>query len=189
MFVCTHGSHDVCCGKFGYFIYKEIDDRYALHSGGSLRVWRTSHFGGHRHAPTMIDFPECRYWAQITPGLLDALLLRKGGFEHIARNYRGWGRIGTFEQVAEREIFLREGWDWIKYKKQAVLRRKDDTSAVVRLSFWRSEDGAECETYEVEVCISGKVETGGCGHGWGEARQFTVSNVAKVSASDTETTV
>ncbi|CAG7624071.1 hypothetical protein PAESOLCIP111_02597 [Paenibacillus solanacearum] len=179
LFVCTHGSHDVCCGKFGYPAYKEIFDRYALSSGGRLRVWRTSHFGGHRHAPTMIDFPEGRYWAQITSERLDALLLRQGGFEPLARHYRGWGGVGTFEQVVEREMLLREGWDWIEYKKQAELHKKDEASAVVRLHVWRSED-AECETYEAEVSISGKVGTGGCGHGWGEARQFTVSDVTQV---------
>lgn len=53
--VCTHGSRDVCWGKFGYAIYKLLRARHAAPNG--LRVWRTSHIGGHRFASTLLDFP------------------------------------------------------------------------------------------------------------------------------------
>ena len=55
--VCTHGSHDACCGKFGYPVYATLRYRYAAASEGQLRVWRESHIGGHRFAQTMIDYP------------------------------------------------------------------------------------------------------------------------------------
>jgi hypothetical protein len=67
LFVCTHGSHDVCCGKYGYPLYKILEEDYAAKLSGKLRVWRSSHFGGHRYAPTIADLPEGRYWAHLEP--------------------------------------------------------------------------------------------------------------------------
>ncbi|HYG60048.1 MAG TPA: sucrase ferredoxin, partial [Symbiobacteriaceae bacterium] len=59
MLVCTHGSTDAACGRFGYPLYETLRRRYA---GPGLRVWRVSHIGGHRFAPTLLDFPEGRCW-------------------------------------------------------------------------------------------------------------------------------
>lgn len=178
LFVCTHGGHDVCCGKFGYPIYKEIEERYASASAGKLRVWRTSHFGGHRHAPTMIDFPEGRYWAQLTPEVLDTLLLRRGPVSKLAAHYRGWGGVGPYEQAVERELFIREGWDWIGYEKRAELLDKDEASARVRVEF-RSPGKPDAEVYEALVRSTGTVVTGGCGHGPSEAKQYELVDLAK----------
>lgn len=181
LFVCTHGSHDSCCGVFGVPLFLRIGEHYAARSGGALRVWRTSHFGGHRHAPTLIDLPEGRYWAQVTPDLLDALILRKGSFADIARHYRGWGAIPRFGQAAEREAFAREGWAWIGYGKETDVRMKDDDTASVRIRY-RSPDGSAAGIYEAEVSVSGKtVRTGGCGHAAGEAKQLTVDSIVKTS--------
>lgn len=178
-FVCTHGNRDVCCGKFGYPIYKEIEDRYAAGAAGKVRVWRTSHIGGHRHAPTLIDFPEGRYWAQLSSERLDALVLRKGSVAELARHYRGWGGIGPFEQVAEREMFVREGWHWIRYEKQAALRKQDDDiEAWVRIEY-SLPDGSVAGAYEARVQVVGTVPTGGCGSGPGEARQYKVTGLTK----------
>ncbi|MFE5317643.1 sucrase ferredoxin [Paenibacillus sp. NPDC056579] len=115
LFVCTHGSHDVCCGKFGYPMYKEIEQRYTDVEDANVRVWRTSHFGGHRHAPTLLELPDGRYWAQLKPELLDALLLRKGDVRQLSRHYRGWSGLSAFEQVAERAAFMEQGWAWDRY--------------------------------------------------------------------------
>ena len=49
--VCTHGARDACCGKFGYGFYVEMRGLAAVRGDG-VRVWRTSHLGGHRFAPT-----------------------------------------------------------------------------------------------------------------------------------------
>lgn len=179
-FVCTHGSHDLCCGKLGFPIYQTILDQYVLPSNGKFRVWRTSHFGGHRHAPTLIDLPEGRYWAQLTPEKLDTLILRKGNFADIARNYRGWGAIGSFEQAAEREMFLREGWSWIDYAKQASLLNKGEDSAQVRIDYY-SADRSVLGAYEAEVITGDPIQVGGCGNGLMDARQLEVASVHKVT--------
>ncbi|MFH5183356.1 sucrase ferredoxin [Paenibacillus sp. TAB 01] len=172
LLVCTHGSHDACCGKFGYPLYKEIEQRYAGTEEMQLRVWRTSHFGGHRHAPTLIDFPEGRYWAQLKPELLDTLIKREGSVERISRNYRGWGGINAFAQVAERAAFVQEGWKWNHYEKKCTVVNQDERSAYVTLEY-RTPDGSEQGSYEAHVSVSQTViPIGGCGQAGSEAKQY-----------------
>ena len=89
LLVCTH-SHDACCGKFGYPVYETLRHGYAGASEKQLRVWRTSHIGGHRFAPTLIDFPEGRYWGHLEPDALEKLVLRNGPVAELGRFYRGW---------------------------------------------------------------------------------------------------
>ncbi|GAA0359421.1 sucrase ferredoxin [Bacillus horti] len=179
LFICTHGSHDRCCGKFGYPMYQEIDEKYASNPSLSLRAWRTSHFGGHRHAPTIIDLPEGRYWAQLRPDLLPALIERKGEATQLARHYRGWGAITAFEQVAEREIFMKEGWSWIGYQKQSTILEADEMKATIRIDY-STTDQATSGAYEAEIQIGDTVTVGGCGLESFEARQFVVKSLVKV---------
>ncbi|WP_010272554.1 sucrase ferredoxin [Paenibacillus senegalensis] len=185
LFVCSHGRHDLCCGKFGAPMYQEIFDRYvqpfaASEDSSSLpfRVWRTSHFGGHRHAPTILDLPEGRYWAQLKPEMLDTLLLRKGDFASIARHYRGWGGVPAFAQAVEREAFKREGWQWIHYDKQTAMLEEEETRAVVRIDY-RSPDGTVSGRYEAEVRTGEPKEVGGCGNAPTLARQLKVVSIHK----------
>lgn len=42
----------------------------------SVRVWRTSHLGGHRFAPTAIVFPDGACWAHLHENVLQALVNR-----------------------------------------------------------------------------------------------------------------
>lgn len=51
LLVCTHGSRDRCCALLGMPLYR------ALASELPGRVWRSSHQGGHRYAPTVIVLP------------------------------------------------------------------------------------------------------------------------------------
>lgn len=181
LFVCTHGVHDRCCGQFGYPMYKQLLEQYAAPSNGKLRVWRTSHIGGHRHAPTAIDFPEGRYWAKLRAEVLEALVRRSGTPAVLARHYRGWGAFGPFAQAAERELFVLEGWDWIGYRKQAALLRQTEEAATVRIDYERT--GGERVAYVAEVECAATVQTGGCGRGVGEARQYNVIRLEEAGPS------
>ena len=101
-------------------------------------MWRTSHIGGHRFAPTLIDFPEGRYWGHLEPDALEKLVLRKGFVSELGRFYRGWaGLSGKFEQIAEREIFVREGWEWTRYLKSGRTLKVDENEdrAEVRIEY------------------------------------------------------
>ena len=157
--VCTHGSRDVCCGKFGYPVYDLLRRRHAAR--GKLRVWRTSHIGGHRFAPTLIDFPEGRYWGHLEPVAAEGVVTREGSPFELARFYRGWAGLGSpFEQVAEREILAREGWAWTAYQKEGrVLQAdKDGGRAEIRIDY-RNPEGDVAGAYEALLEADGVVMT------------------------------
>jgi hypothetical protein len=136
--VCTHGNRDACCAKFGVSIYQALRQKYAPASQDRLRVWRTSHTGGHRFAPTLVDLPEGRCWGYVQPDMLEHLVLRNGPVSDLRGSYRGWCMLGSaFEQVAECAAFMKEGWAWATYLKTSRLRSvaQDGSRADVRIEF------------------------------------------------------
>ena len=163
LLVCTHGSRDACCGRFGYELYRHLRER---HAGPGLRVWRTSHTGGHRFAPNVIDLPEGRYWARMDAEAVAELLRRDRPAAELARHYRGWAGVLTpFEQVAEREMLSLQGWEWVDFEKRSrVLSLEDDgRRAHVRVDFLSPAGDAgaydavveEAGTVTVPSCLSG----------------------------------
>jgi hypothetical protein len=133
---------------------------YAGPSEKQLRVWRTSHIGGHRFAPTLIDFPEGRYWGHLESDALEKLVLRNGPVAELGRFYRGWaGLSGKFEQIAEREIFVREGWEWTRYLKsgRTLVPHENEDRVDVRIEY--ATPGGDTGAYEATVETSGTVLT------------------------------
>ena len=187
--VCTHGTRDVCCGKFGYPVYEALRYGYAAGNPGvdpDLRVWRTSHIGGHRFAPTLIDFPEGRYWGHLEPEALERVVRRTGPVSELRQFYRGWpGVSAPFEQVAEREAFVHEGWGWTGYLKAGytLSTTGDGRSAEVRIGY-ASPDGEVSGVYEATVEVGEGVMTlASSGPGpLEEAPQYRVSRLEKRSA-------
>ena len=119
LLVCTHGTVDACCALFGYPFYRDLR-RAAKAAAGSCRVWRSTHFGGHRFAPTVLDLPEGRYWGFMTPERGEALVTRTGEVADLRESYRGWAGYEAPEaQLLEREIFVREGWAWTTWPQSA----------------------------------------------------------------------
>jgi hypothetical protein len=182
LFVCTHGSVDAACGKFGFPIYQTLRDQYAAPSAGRLRVWRVSHFGGHRFAPTVLDYPEGRCWAHLNPTILDQVVRHEGPISALRMHYRGWGGLSTpFEQVAERAIWEREGWAWIDYLKAGWIRHKspDGERAELTIAF-RSPDGQVSGRYEATVEISHRLSTlGRTGGALMAAPQYRVTQLVR----------
>lgn len=58
-FVCTHGTRDLCCSRFGLAAWRELQD---LSSG---RAWQSSHLGGHRYAPNVLVLPHGRLYGRV----------------------------------------------------------------------------------------------------------------------------
>ena len=121
--VCTHTQVDLACGRFGTPIYRQLRQTYGR-SGQSLRVWQSTHFGGHQFAPTLIDLPTGQLWGHLEPDILPQLIKRSGDHHQMRRFYRGWTGCTRFEQIAEREAWMREGWDWFTYPRMASDQRK-----------------------------------------------------------------
>lgn len=127
--VCTHGSRDACCATFGFPLYRKL--RSVCREGSNLRVWRATHFGGHRFAPTMMTFPDGRSWGYLDEAIGRAILEREGPIESVATAYRGWsGYADGALQLLEQEGFFRFGWDWLDYRQQGRIIASDPFSGV-----------------------------------------------------------
>lgn len=98
--VCTNGSRDRCCAKFGVPVYLSM----AAYAGE--RVWQTTHTGGHRFAATMICLPHGLYYGRL--GAEDAMPLvdaYAAGDVYALERYRG---RSCFQQpVQAAEYYLR----------------------------------------------------------------------------------
>ena len=119
--VCTHTKVDLACGRFGTPIYQKLRKDYAATSNGKLRVWESSHFGGHQFAPTLIDLPTGRLWGHLEFDTLNPLILHDGNLQELRPYYRGWAVWGKWLQIAEGEIWLQENWQWLNYDKQGWI--------------------------------------------------------------------
>src|SRR5690606_30176816 len=82
--VCAHGRRDRCCGNRGTRLHAEVARRWP-----DVRVWRCSHTGGHRYAPTGITFPEGRFWGFLDAGVLDAVVRRSAPVTDLIAHHRG----------------------------------------------------------------------------------------------------
>ncbi len=112
LLVCTHGAVDACCAKFGYPVYRSLR-QIAEETAGAVRVWRCTHFGGHRFAATLLDMPEGRYWGRLKAEHMPRLVHRDGPAADLRGCYRGWAALPhPVQQVAEAEALVRGGWAW-----------------------------------------------------------------------------
>ncbi len=115
LLVCTHGSHDQCCARYGKpFFYEanQLIDQLSLNQ--SVRVWEVSHIGGHRFAPTLIDFPSGRYYGKISTSELSHILQQIDNYEVFSHVYRGWGILPRTAQILEQHLILQWGWEWFQ---------------------------------------------------------------------------
>lgn len=142
LIICTHGTIDAACAKFGFPIYDYLRKN---HADEHLRIWRCSHFGGHIFAPTILDLPTAHYWAYVEPPQADQIVALNGDVADLRGHYRGWAgaKLG-FMQALERELWQLEGWSWFNYAKTGEILAQDDdenpTWAEIRLTY-TSRDG------------------------------------------------
>lgn len=105
--ICTQGSHDICCGSDGARLAAAVGDLKP-----KPRLYRVSHTGGHRFAPTAMTLPDGRMWAYLVIDTLVEILGRSGDPAELAQYCRGWwGADKGAPQAAERAAFARMGWD------------------------------------------------------------------------------
>ncbi len=131
--ICTDGTIDSACGRFGGRLYREFGD----HPG--VRVWRTNHIGKHRIETTMIDLPHATCRAYMDVPRQPQVRAQSGDVRNLRNNFRGWSGLNELEQIADREIWQREGWDWLNTPRtartttDATAANPDDESVLVEL--------------------------------------------------------
>ncbi|PHV62043.1 sucrase ferredoxin [Cyanobacterium aponinum] len=137
--VCTHGNVDVACSRFGYPIYEKLRKEY---SDENLRVWRCSHIGGHRFAPTLIDFPSGRYWGHLNLEILETLINSPEDINKLRPYYRGWSGVSYLEQIFEAKLWQEIGKKWLTYPK---------TGRVIAQEKVENEEEEEPNWAEIEI--------------------------------------
>ena len=168
LMVCTHAQVDLACGRFGTPLYRRLRKEYAPASNGKLRVWQTTHFGGHQFAPTLVDLPQGCLWGHLEPEVLDLLVNKNGLVSDLRQFYRGWAGLTKFEQFVEREIWMQLGWTWLDYLKAGEVLAKEFNEdhhvdedhpvnwAEVRIDF-TAINGSVLGAYEARVEVCGEV--------------------------------
>ena len=144
--VCTHGRHDKCCAKFG----QELADNLRNHlkdQQDNIEVFDSSHLGGHRFAPTMIDFPSGRAYGQLTTEEIpDYFESRKQGMVY-AQAYRGSVFLPELVQVAEAYVQrFRSSKQWNCQVKISNLEKLNDENFRCVASFNSPENGFASQT-------------------------------------------
>ncbi|MEH2459407.1 sucrase ferredoxin [Nostoc sp.] len=153
--VCTHGSHDKCCARYGAPFYFKLTATIADLCLENVRIWKSSHFGGHRFAPTVIDLPEGRYYGVLDQDSFRSILTRTGDIQCLNKVYRGWGILPAALQILEKELILVNGWDWFNYKVAGKILEQslDNNTILAELSF--EKPSGSLYTYQAKLVKDG----------------------------------
>ncbi|QYO64612.1 hypothetical protein [Leptolyngbya sp. 7M] len=99
----------------------------------------------------------------------------------------GWAGLGWAEQIAEREIWMQEGWDWLDYPKSGQVLAIDPSDedypnwVEVQIEF-TSPDGSIHGTYEARIEAKGTVTTmwaSGKNQPLWEVKQYRLTHLIK----------
>jgi hypothetical protein len=136
--VCAHGRRDPCCGRWGTLLHVELTARWT-----DVRIWRCSHTGGHRFAPTAITLPDGRAWAYVEADLLEGIVGRAASLASIRGHDRGSSGLPMWAQPVERAVFEQIGWTWLDHQiTEVVVDVADDRASAVVALRWATPDGA-----------------------------------------------
>jgi hypothetical protein len=140
LLVCTHGTRDRCCAKFGQVLCRSLH-RHA--PGGWVR--QASHVGGDRFAGNVVCLPEGIYLGRVRPGQVTHVLAEYLEGRIDLDLYRGRSCYPFPVQAAELEVRRRTGLLGFNDLRLAGRVREGDT--------WRIRFLAEVsgEEHEVEV--------------------------------------
>ena len=153
LMICTHASHNECCGIYGYPFYREaIAQIKRLNLTESTQVWQISHIGGHRFAPTLIDFPQGRYYGNLNQSALLSLLNQRGAIAPLLSTYRGWSLLPKPLQILEAELLSQYGWDWLQGRAagRILTQSADHSKFEVELWFESSKHPLRCYTAVID---------------------------------------
>jgi hypothetical protein len=148
--VCTHGTHDRCCARYGLPVYTQLATRTGL------RVYQTNHMGGHRFAANVLCLPNGVQYGRLSPADITPLIAEHLDHSILLGKYRGRTCYGTLEQVAE--YFTRKQTLILNPLGLRHLRTEpiDDTHAHVTFlatadgtqhTVWVTKDAGALKTY------------------------------------------
>ena len=137
--ICTHGTRDKCCAKFGFSIYKSTRN-----FAGDDSVWQSSHVGGDRFAANVICFPDGLFYARVTEETAPKIVNSYREGKLLLNNLRGRACYARPIQAAEFFARVQSGLTGVRDLKFLDYE-------VIKPSYFRvrflSED--EAETHEL----------------------------------------
>lgn len=167
LLICSHGRRDRCCGSFGTALVSALTagDRAGGGRAGraaGVRVWRTSHTGGHRFAPTAILLPEGTSWGLLDGEAVGAILERREPAAAWLKHYRGCSGLASPElQLLERAALDEIGWDVLDAARLGSASPGEDGWTQVRLVC--SWPGGRRAEFSAEVGVERLVPIPDCG--------------------------
>lgn len=151
--ICTQGSHDVCCGSDGVRLASALAE-----AAPGLALYRVSHTGGHRFAPTAMTLPDGRMWADLDVERTLSILDLTGDAAALAARCRGWwGAAAGPAQAAEIAVFRELGWS-LDDQPRTVATTADPDAA----GRWLVTVDVARQVWTVEVALGRVVPTISC---------------------------
>jgi hypothetical protein len=150
--VCTHGTRDSCCGRRGAQLAVALAEPGLL---ARRNLWRTSHMGGHRFAPTFLVLPEGTVWGYADTDLVTRVVRRAGDFADVAGQYRGCPGLDSPQlQALELEVLRRVGWSLLDRQRTGAFEGRN-----AQLTW---EEGGQTITWAGEVGPGRTLPAPGC---------------------------
>lgn len=151
--VCAHGKRDACCGGSGTILAAAL----AAGAGDGIRVWRSSHQGGHRFAPTLLVLPDATSWANLDESTAVGIVSRRLEPAEVIDHFRGSSSFGCSElQAVDGVALAASGWAWLDSVRCGELlgpHRWSVTGSSNGSPLGRAEAVVEiANTYEVPPC-------------------------------------
>lgn len=164
--VCAHGRRDPCCGRFGTTLQAELAERRP-----DARVWRCSHTGGHRYAPTAVTVADGRFWAYLDADLVAGILDRSVDVAALDGHARGTTALDPWGQAVEHRLLAEHGWAWLDGSiTEATTELADDGRSARVAIAWTAADGTAGRA-EAEVGVRRVLPVLVCGEPPEQARK------------------
>ena len=120
-------------------------------------MWRTSHTGGHRFAPTAIVLPEGTCWGYLDATALAGIVSRSEPVRSYGHQYRGCtGLSSPAVQAVERAVLGEIGWDLLDRPRSG----KEAGDGTVTLAVGMGE---ERRTWRGRVVVKRTLPVPNCG--------------------------
>ncbi len=138
--VCTNGSHDTCCARFGRPVAQVLD------AAVGDRVWEASHFGGDRFAGNLVCLPDGIYYGRVDPTHAVALVEQHRAGHLDLERFRGRSFLPFAAQAAEH--FVRADRGLTAVEDVVVRRVAEAGSGTFRVLIATSADEVLTATVE-----------------------------------------
>ena len=130
--VCTNGSHDTCCARFGRPVAATLAPDYPN------RVWEASHFGGDRFAGNLVFLPDGIYYGRVTADNAQDLIDMHANGELSLENFRGRSFEPFLAQAGEHFARVERG---LTHVDEVLPLQVDDLGEHLFRVLLRTSDG------------------------------------------------